>query len=120
MEKREKIFVDGMISKEVPESAPEFILGQGSFNVDRLINFLNNNRQYGMPDKDKNVWLNYKILRSKTSGKRYVELDMYQYDKNRSEGLAEEDKKAIQGMRERAMSAQEPTVGDDPNANIPF
>ncbi len=113
MEKRDKIFVNGMISNEVPETAPDFILGKGAFKVDDLINFLNSNKEYAV-----NGYLNYTILRSKTSGKRYVELDLYQYDKNRSSSLSPEDIAIIREAREREIGASiDPATGGE---GIPF
>lgn len=84
----EKIFVNGMISKDVPDTAPDFVLGKGSFEVDNLINFLNEHKQYAVDG-----WLNYSILRSKGTGKRYVELDLYQFynPKKKVEGGDEDD-----------------------------
>lgn len=75
MEKQEKVFVNGFISKEVNDNAPEFILGNASVKIDDLIAFLNDNRKYAV-----NGWLNWTIKRSK-DGKRYTELDLYQFNK---------------------------------------
>ena len=72
--KSNKIFINGLISKDVPDSTPEFILGQGSIQVASLIAWLQENR-----DKEfaKSGWINYKIMKSKSTGKRYVEVDTW-------------------------------------------
>ena len=72
---KETIFVDGFISKDVNDSAPDYILGNASVNIDNLIKFLEENRKYAV-----NGWLNWTTKRSK-GGKRYTELDLYQFNK---------------------------------------
>lgn len=68
----EKIFVNGLISKDVPETAPEFILGKLSVKVSELSKWLNDNK--GIADND---WINLTVMRSKITGKRYIEVDTY-------------------------------------------
>jgi hypothetical protein len=75
MEKQEKIFVNGFISKDVPETAPEFILGNASINIKSFMDFLLANEKYAV-----NGWINLSTKRSK-DGKRYTELDLYQFNK---------------------------------------
>lgn len=72
----EKIFVDGFMSQEVADTAPEWILGKASIKIEALMEFLENNKKYAV-----NGFLNIQILRSKTTGKRYTELDLYQWSK---------------------------------------
>lgn len=67
-----KIFVNGLISKEVPETAPEFILGKMSIKVSELSKWLEDNK--GIADND---WINLTILRSRNTGKRFIEVDTY-------------------------------------------
>lgn len=68
----DKIFVNGLISKEVPETAPEFILGKMSIKVSELSKWLEDNKTVA-----ENDWINLTILRSRTTGKRYIEVDAY-------------------------------------------
>lgn len=68
-----KVFVNGLISKDIPETTPEFILGRLSVKAEDLHNWLRENK--GLCDE--NGWMNLTILRSKTSGKRYIEVDTW-------------------------------------------
>lgn len=68
----EKIFVNGFISKDVPETAPDYILGKGSLHVESLMKWLQDNK--GLAE---NGYINITTLRSKTTGKRYTEVDTY-------------------------------------------
>jgi len=68
-----KIFVSGLISKDIPESTPEFILGRLSVKMEDLYLWLRENK--GLADE--NGWVNLTILRSKTTGKRYIEVDTW-------------------------------------------
>jgi len=76
MEKQEKVFVNGFISKDVPDTAPDFILGNSSVNIKSFVDFLLANEKYAV-----NGWLNMTTKRSSKDGKRYTELDLYQYNK---------------------------------------
>lgn len=80
----DKIFVDGLISKEVADTAPDFILGKLSINIDNLKAFLDKSKGYAV-----NGWLNATILKSK-GGKRYIELDLYQWNKDQEKKMAAE------------------------------
>lgn len=73
MENKTKIFVNGLLSKDVPDTAPEFILGKNSIKVDDLINWLQENRHLA----DENGWINTITKRSQTTGKRYIEVDTW-------------------------------------------
>lgn len=68
----EKIFVNGLISKDVSDTAPEFILGKLSVKVSELAKWLEENK--GIAEND---WINLTVKRSGTSGKRYIEVDTY-------------------------------------------
>lgn len=68
----EKIFVNGFISKDVPDTAPDYILGKGSLHVESLVKWLQDNK--GLAE---NGYINITTLRSKTTGKRYTEVDTY-------------------------------------------
>lgn len=69
----EKIFISGFYSKDVPDSAPEFILGQGALHVGKLAQWLQENENLA----DDRGYINYKILSSKSTGARYVEVDTW-------------------------------------------
>jgi hypothetical protein len=73
--KQEKIFVDGLFSDDIPDITPDFVLGKGSLDVDRLINFLIAHKKYAVKG-----YLDYTILRSKASGKRYAELNLWKFN----------------------------------------
>ena len=68
-----KVFVSGLISKDIPETTPEWILGRLSVKMEDLYLWLRENK--GMADE--NGWINLTILRSKTTGKRYIEVDTW-------------------------------------------
>lgn len=104
---KQKIFVDGLYSNEVADTAPEFILGKGSINVSKLGKFLAENAMYAV-----NGYLDYTILRSK-EGKRYIELDLYKYNNPKPAG----DTLA----RNERYSEPLPTIQQDiPVEDIPF
>lgn len=69
----EKIFVNGLISKDVADTAPEWILGKMSISVNELINWLEKNRKL----QDENGWINLTVKRSQKTGKRYIEVDTW-------------------------------------------
>jgi len=68
------IFINGLLSKEVPETAPDFILGNLSINVNDLITWLMDART---KEYCKNGWINAQIKRGQ-SGKRYIQVDTWQ------------------------------------------
>lgn len=68
----DKIFVNGLISKEVEATAPDFILGKLSVKVQDLMMWLEvEGRKHATDD-----WLNLTIKKSKL-GKRYIEVDTW-------------------------------------------
>jgi hypothetical protein len=69
----EKTFVNGLISKDVADTAPEWILGKMSMQVNELINWLEKNRKL----QDENGWINLTVKRSQKTGKRYIEVDTW-------------------------------------------
>jgi hypothetical protein len=69
--KPDTLFIDGFYSEDVPETAPEWILGKGSIGIDKMIKFLNENRHIAV-----NGAIKYTIKMAK-SGKRYVEVDHF-------------------------------------------
>ena len=85
------IFIDGYTTRDIPDSAPLFILGGGSFHVERMIAWLQANKQYA----DKNGYIPFQTLRSKEKGTRYSTVDMYQVNK------------AKEGQRNDTAQAQE-------------
>ncbi len=68
----DKIFVNGLISKEVEATAPDFIMGKLSVSVEDLIKWL----EVEGRNNATNGWLNLTIKKSKL-GKRYIELDTW-------------------------------------------
>ena len=69
----EKVFINGLISKDVADTAPEWILGKMSINTNELINWLTQNRKLG----DENGWINLTVKRSQKTNKRYIEVDTW-------------------------------------------
>lgn len=69
------IFVDGMFIKDIPDTAPDYILGSYSIKTDAFKKFLDANEKYAVKG-----WLNITIKKS-TKGSRYAQLDTYAYDK---------------------------------------
>jgi hypothetical protein len=78
----DKIFVNGIISKEVPATAPDFILGKFSIQPNELTNWIIKNRML----EDGNGFINCTVLRSKSTGKRYVEVDQWKPTKKIDDG----------------------------------
>lgn len=68
-----KIFVNGLISVEVPQTAPEWILGKNSIKVDELIKWLQENKHLA----NEAGYINTVTKASKTTGKRYIEVDTW-------------------------------------------
>lgn len=110
----EKIFVGGIYSKEVPETAPNFILGQGSFHVEKLITWLQENKHLA---SDRG-YINWKLLEGKT-GTRYYEVDTWKPKKQETDtlqGQEAEDNKAFieeQKKREAQMQAEGQKLVDE-------
>jgi len=71
MEKREKIFPDGIICKPKNNGAPDFVLCKMSFNVEQAIATLKTHSKKG--------WVNMDMLMSK-EGKPYLEIDTWEPD----------------------------------------
>lgn len=69
----EKIFVNGIISKDVPDTTPEWILGKTTIHVTSLKEWLNANGHLA----DEKGYINTVTLRSKSTGKRYIEVDTW-------------------------------------------
>lgn len=72
-EQTEKTFINGLISKDVADTAPEWILGKMSIQVDDLKRWLNDNDKLA----DENGWINLTVKRSQKTNKRYVEVDTW-------------------------------------------
>lgn len=102
----EKIYVNGLISKDVPETAPEFILGRLSVKVSELSKWLNDNK--AIADND---WINLTVMRSKTTGKRYIEVDTWKPKTEQVESKTIPEGKGID-MTE--------FTGEVPTKDIPF
>lgn len=72
---KEKIFVDGIWSYEIPENAPTFIKGKQAYKVKEFIKFLEDNQHYAV-----NGYLTI-VIKESQGGKRYAELDLFDYNK---------------------------------------
>ena len=68
MEKKDKVFADGIIFKR-NDNAPAWAIGKLSFKVEEAIAFLQAN--------DKKGWVNLNINKSQ-NGKVYIELDTWE------------------------------------------
>lgn len=68
MEKKDKVFADGIIFKR-NDNAPSFAIGKLSFKVEEAISFLQANEKKG--------WVNCNINQAQ-SGKIYIELDTWE------------------------------------------
>jgi hypothetical protein len=68
MEKKDKVFADGIIFKR-NDNAPSFAIGKLSFKVEEAIAFLQANEKKG--------WVNCNINQAQ-SGKIYIELDTWE------------------------------------------
>jgi hypothetical protein len=68
MEKKDKIFADGILFKR-NENAPAFVIGKQSFKVKEAVAFLLAN--------EKNGWVNLNINQGQ-NGKYYIELDTWE------------------------------------------
>ena len=68
---KQVIFIDGIYSDDVNPNAPEYIMGQGSINLEKLITFATAHKHIAI-----NGIIKYTIKKAK-SGKRYVEVDQY-------------------------------------------
>jgi hypothetical protein len=68
MEKKDKVFADGIIFKR-NDNAPAFAIGKLSFKVDEAISFLQSNQKKG--------WVNLNINQAQ-SGKYYIEVDTWE------------------------------------------
>lgn len=74
----DKVFIDGYITRDIPDTMPLFILGAGAIHADKMIKWLQENKKYA----DKGGWIPYQTLRSKEKGTRYSVIDMYQVNKS--------------------------------------
>lgn len=68
MEKKEKVFADGIIFKR-NDNAPQWVIGKLSFKVEEAIEFLQVNSKKG--------WVNLNINQSQ-NGKYYIEVDTWE------------------------------------------
>jgi hypothetical protein len=115
----DKIFVNGLISKDIPDTAPDWILGKHSIKVQDLIDWLTANKHLA----DKNGWINTVTKRSQTTGKRFIEVDTWQPNQqqeptNTLTGQEAEDNKALidqaRQIRQQALESGEVNPDDIP------
>ena len=74
MDKNKMVFINGFFSKDVPDTAPKFIMGKGSLHVGNLMQWLQENRY---ADFVNDGYINYEIRKSDKTGKRYIMVDTY-------------------------------------------
>jgi hypothetical protein len=114
--KPEPIFVNGYITRDIPDTTPDYVLGKGSFQVDSLIEFLNANKKFAVKG-----YLNFETLRSKATSKRYTKLDLYEYEKNQFEStLSPAEKEELVAAREAEKARKAETLQADTESEIPF
>lgn len=116
----DKIFINGLISKDIPDTTPEWVLGKHSIKVQELIDWLTTNKHLA----DQNGWINLVTKRSQSTGKRFMEVDTWkpntQEPVNKLTGQEAEDNKA---QIELAKKIQEQAMKDAGEVNpddIPF
>ncbi len=111
MEKKEKIFVDGLIFKKPREGAPDFVKGSISIKVDELVAFLGKHQ--------KNGWVNADLKMSQ-KGSLYFELNTW--EKASTPPLTEEEKAKFQALRagENAKVEALKEEGEVNVSDIPF
>lgn len=92
----EKIFINGLISKDISDTTPDWILGRLSVKVEDLQKWLTENSAL----QDENGWINLTVKRSEKTGKRFIEVDTWKPTQqavadttNKLTGQAAEDNK---------------------------
>lgn len=113
MEQQQKdapLFVDGYFTNDIPDTAPAFILGKGSFHVKKLVAFIQANEKYAT-----NGWINFVTKRSK-NGTRYTEVDLYSWKK--AQEKANEPKNPENDMTLAPLDA--PTINPETGETIPL
>jgi len=108
-QQKEVIFVDGYFTNDVPDSAPAFILGKGSFHVKKLKAWLEANEKYAVRD-----WISFTTMRSK-NGTRYTAIDLYSWKKAQEK----KDEPNPENSMELA-GLDKPTINPETNETIPF
>lgn len=68
------IFIDGYITRDILDTQPLWLLGTGAIHAKKMIAFLQANEKYA----DKGGWIPFKTVRSKSTGSRYSQIDMWQ------------------------------------------
>lgn len=102
------IFVNGLESKDVSDTTPEWILGKMSINVETMIKWLSTTGR----EVAKNGYIDAQVKRSKKTGKRYIEVED---DSWKTKGKAEVKKE----VREDVVIPNMDTGEIDPDS-IPF
>lgn len=109
MEKKEKIFTDGLIFKKPRQGAPDFVKGAISVKVPEFTAFLKKH--------DNNGWVNIDLKMSK-EGKLYCELNNFRRDvptepqAEFKSTLTDDEKEAIRLLRE-SKAKKVDNFGDD-------
>ena len=105
-EKKEVIFVDGLIFQQKKETDQDFVLGRVAIKADELTNFI---AKYRKADG----WLNIDFLRGQ-SGKPYFKLNTWEKPADNARPPSEAPQAAPQGANEQQ------GVPDIDDSNIPF
>ncbi len=77
--KPEPIFVDGIFIKDIPDTAPEYILADYSINIDKFKAWLDLHS-----GKAVRGWLNITVKKSQ-AGKKYAQLNTYRPQESTSD-----------------------------------
>lgn len=105
-------FVDGIFIKDIPDTAPDYILGNYSINIPKFKKWLDDNEQHAVKG-----WLNITVKKS-SKGNKYAVLDTYMSEKNKE--AYEKFKQVGRNLRQQE---ELPTIqqGEDIDvSDIPF
>jgi len=111
----DKIFVNGLISKDIPDTAPDYILGKHSIKVQDLINWLEANKHLA----DANGWINTITKRSQSTGKRFIEVDTWQPKKQEPVVQLSEESQQFMAQHNDIVARQK-AEGEEMLKNISF
>jgi hypothetical protein len=102
-EKKETIFADGMFCKR-RDGAPEYVIANISFNVDKFVAFLNQH-------KDESGWVNTDVMMARSGQSMYGQLDQWKPTPG---------KEAAQGIAQARETVAQPADSGDFDDSIPF
>ncbi len=112
----EKIFVNGYVTQDIPETAPDYILGKASIKVTDFRKWLDENEKYAVRG-----YLNIVTKRSKEKQVRYSELDLYSYKQAQEESSLPPDVVAeLKAARENEIMARKARDTEVIMSDTPF